>query len=229
VERGHILRVFSEIRGIISDLLMTLYGHLTPERLDGAVANTSESLELLRSAMEPTGPGAYAAASRRERGVLVVAFLVCSGTKVDHGRISLSPVSREWPQNSSGDHMTLKHVRPAMLNSTKLLALVLFAIGIAIFAYFLADQGTLRRPPIASTIAWTGGFVSLAMDRRKSRAEPVSRQLALAAERQPASPNPPARSHRLSSRRENDRKSPRSADSRHTSSAAEYTHQTSHF
>jgi hypothetical protein len=109
--------------------------------------------------------------------------------------------------------MTLKHVRPATLNSTKLLALVLFAVGIAIFAYLLADEGSLRRPPIASTTAWTGGFLLLALDGRKRRAEQSLEQL-------PQSQPP------LSPRRGSRR--PATAP-RHTSSAPEYTHQTSHF
>jgi hypothetical protein len=82
--------------------------------------------------------------------------------------------------------MTLKHVRPATINTTKLCAVVLFAIGIAVFAYPLADRGALRRLPIASTLAWTGGFVLLALERRKRRAPETSERL----------PAPPRRSHK---------------------------------
>ena len=114
--------------------------------------------------------------------------------------------------------MTLKHVQPATINSTKLLAFLLFAVGIAVFAYLLAEEGVLRRPPVASTTAWTGGFVLLALDGRKDgrkrrRPEETLEQL----------PQPqPSPSPRRGSRRS--AKSPL-----HTSSPAEYTHQTSHF
>jgi hypothetical protein len=104
--------------------------------------------------------------------------------------------------------MTLKHVRPTTINSTKLLAFVLFAIGIAIFAYLLADEGILRRPPIASTTAWAGGFVLLALDGRKHRGE-----------QEQLPPSQPPSSARRGSRRPPGR----------ASRADEYTHQSSHF
>jgi hypothetical protein len=110
--------------------------------------------------------------------------------------------------------MTLNNVRPATINSTKLLAFVLFAIGIAIFAYFLADEGILRRPPIASTTAWAGGFVLLALDGRKRRAEQTTLEQ-LPRSQPPSSPRRGSR--------------PSTTSRRHTSPAAEYTHQTSHF
>lgn len=92
------------------------------------------------------------------------------------------------------------------MNSTKLLALVLFATGIAVFSYVLADRGALRQPPIVSTSAWTGGLVLLALDGRKRRTE-LSHKTAVLLRAKPR----------------------RSAKhSRHTSPAAEYTHQTSH-
>lgn len=100
--------------------------------------------------------------------------------------------------------MTLKNVRPATMNSTRLLALGLFAIGIAAFAYLVADRGAVQRPPIASTAAWTGGFVLLALDERKRRAQ----------QNEPKLPSPPVR---------------RANHPRRKSPAPEYTHQTSHF
>lgn len=109
--------------------------------------------------------------------------------------------------------MTLRHVRPATINSTKLFALVLFAIGIAVFAYLVADEGTLRRPPLASTTAWTGGFVLLALDGRKRRTKQTSEQLPQSHPR----PSPGRGSRRAAN-------SPR-----YKSSVPEYTHQTSHF
>jgi hypothetical protein len=108
------------------------------------------------------------------------------------------------------------------MNSARLIALVLFAVGIAIFAYLLADQGALRRPPMASTIAWTGGFVLLAFDSRTRRPETTPER---ASAPRSVSAKVPVPSHRHVT----GRKPPRSADHRHTSSAAEYTHQTSHF
>jgi hypothetical protein len=89
----------------------------------------------------------------------------------------------------------------------------LFAIGIAIFAYLLTDEGTSRRLPIASMIAWTGAFVSLALDGRKRRA--------VAPEKGPASPGMPPLMPT-----QNGRKSHRSD---YRSAAPEYTHQISHF
>jgi hypothetical protein len=67
--------------------------------------------------------------------------------------------------------MTLKSVRPATMNSTRLSALILFGVGIAIFAYLLALRGAPLRPPVASTIAWTGGFALLVLDESKRRGE----------------------------------------------------------
>lgn len=153
----------------------------------------------------------------------------CSARMELHGG-QRTPRNAVWQhvhfQDLSAKDMTLKHVRPATMNSAKLFALVLFAIGSAIFAYVVAAQGRLRRPPIASTIAWTGGFVSLSVDGRKRPAGEAPR-------RRPAppgiSPKTPAQSHLLSTNWGNLRKSPRSADDRHASSAPEYTHQTSHF
>lgn len=121
--------------------------------------------------------------------------------------------------------MTLKRVRPATINSIRLSALALFAIGVAIFAYLSAERGTLARPPVASTIAWTGGFVLLAMDAQKRRAEETREQpqLALAPEQSPKTQ--PLLPHGVTRR-----KSPRPAGHpSHTSSVAEYTHQISHF
>jgi hypothetical protein len=107
--------------------------------------------------------------------------------------------------------MTLHHVRPATINSTKLLAFVLFAVGIAVFAYLLADRGALQQPPIVSTGAWSGGFVLLALDGRKRRTEQT-----------PDRSDKPTPSLRHKPRRS-------SNHIRHTPPAAEYTHQISHF
>jgi hypothetical protein len=84
--------------------------------------------------------------------------------------------------------MTLKHVRPATINSTRLFAFALIAVGMAVFA----DAGALPRPAIASLIAWTGGFALLAMDGRKRRAgEPSGqgRQVIRALVQLPAAPS----------------------------------------
>jgi hypothetical protein len=114
--------------------------------------------------------------------------------------------------------MTLNRARPATINSIKLFAMALFAIGIAVFAYLSAERGTLARPPVTSTIAWTGGLVLLALDAGKRRAEKTPEQVA------------PEVSHKIpphsSLHREIRRKSNHPS---HTSSVAEYTHQISHF
>lgn len=81
--------------------------------------------------------------------------------------------------------MTLKHVRPATINSTKLFAFVLIAVGIAV----IACEGMLPRPPMAALIAWTGGFVLLALERGTTKQR---RQLT----RLPSTPGGQVTSHR---------------------------------
>jgi hypothetical protein len=117
--------------------------------------------------------------------------------------------------------MTLNRVRPATINSVRLSALALFAIGIAVFVYLSADHGALARPSVASTIAWTGGFVLLAWDAGKRRTEETPGRLApvLAHRITPQSQPPSVYS-------ETGRKLNHPS---HKSPVAEYTHQTSHF
>jgi hypothetical protein len=121
--------------------------------------------------------------------------------------------------------MTLKRVRPATINTIKLFAFALFAMGIAGFAYLSADHGKLARPPVASAIAWTGGFVLLALDAGKRRTEQAPGQ------RQPTrTPDLSRKIQPLSPHLETRRKPLRSAHRHdHTSPVAEYTHQISHF
>ena len=71
-------------------------------------------------------------------------------------------------ERSSVDrNMTLKRLQPATMNSSKLLGLVLIAVGIVLFAYRGIQNGTIPPPPIAVVIAWAGGIVSLLVDGRK--------------------------------------------------------------
>jgi hypothetical protein len=123
--------------------------------------------------------------------------------------------------------MTLKHVRPATIHLTKLLAFALLAIGIAVFAYFLADFGALRQSPAASALAWMAGVVLLALEARKCPAETAGATVAperLSMSHSTATQPP------VSSVRDSVRKSRLSANYfSHASCAAGYTHQTSHF
>jgi uncharacterized membrane protein YdcZ (DUF606 family) len=83
--------------------------------------------------------------------------------------------------------MTLAKVRPATMNTTKVLAILLIALGIIAFAYQgisyktqenVVDLGpihvtaekshTLPLPPIAGVLALLGGIALLVVDSKKS-------------------------------------------------------------
>jgi len=58
----------------------------------------------------------------------------------------LAKLSRENPPSPFGDaHMTLKHVRPATLNSTQLFVFLLIAVAIVTVAYQGSRQARVNR------------------------------------------------------------------------------------